>query len=207
MTQTDVTGSLLERYKESLNKENDLTPYYFRKQLEELLTNKYSPKKNFTEENSKLLEEYETYFTWNEDYNFDFDASFCIEGDQSVRVCIDDRDEFLELINQDDEGIENTLEDNGSLESAIDSTKYDGDLYLDCEYTSYRGVSVGVFGLEPKMEFKTPPTQDDSMEVFQKIFKTLHHYQKKNLSSIPSSQIHAIFKEVIENWKTEENIS
>ena len=47
MTQTDVTGSLLERYKESLNKENDLTPYYFRRELEELLTNKYSPKNEF----------------------------------------------------------------------------------------------------------------------------------------------------------------
>ena len=66
--------------------------------------------------------------------------------------------------------IENNFENNGKLESAIDSTKYDGDLYLECEYTSYRDVSVNVFSLEPKKEVKTPPTIEESTEIFKRIF-------------------------------------
>ena len=195
MTQTDVTQSLLQKYKETERKSS------FREELQVLLNNKYHPDKNFTDEDANLLEEYEKYFTWTENYNFDFYADWYIEGDHKVRVTVDSLDEFLELINKDDEDIENSFEENEKLSDAIDSMKYDGDLYIECNYTSLRNKNISVWGLEPKKVVETSPTKDD--EVLKNIFENLNDIQKQILVNSQRDQLLTVFTQMVDSWKSE----
>ena len=195
MTQTDVTQSLLQKYKETERKSS------FREELQVLLNNKYHPDKNFTDEDANLLEEYEKYFTWTENYNFDFYADWYIEGDRTVRVTVDNRDEFLELINKDDEDIEDVLEENDKLSDAIDFTKYDGDLCIECNYTSLRNKNVSVWGLEPKEVVETVPIKND--QVLKNIFENLNDIQKQILVNSQRDQLLTVFTQMVDSWKSE----
>lgn len=196
MTSTDATGSLLERYQKKSLEKGFYNGYEFKRELQLLLETLCSSSEDMTADQTKLLAEYQTYFTWDEDYSFDFDAHFYVEDSPTISVTIEDRHRFIALQNEDDHNLVDIFDE--QIEQVAEDLKHD--CYIDYEDISFQSSSVHVYDLELKPEFKNPPTKLESFSLF---FSRLNSKDKKILSSVP---LH-VFKEVIEQFKTEENIS
>ena len=189
MTSTDTTGSLLERYKKKSTEPDFYNGYEFKHELQHLIETLCSSSKDMTAVQTKLLAEYQTYFTWDEDYSFNFDANFYVEDPPSISVPVEDRNRFISLLNEDDENIIEILD--GEIEQVAEDVKCD--CYCEYEDISFQSGSVSVFNLQLKPEFKNLPKVEDPKETFRVFFNSLDNKQKKILSETPYDAMTHVF--------------